>query len=86
MREANRLKEKVKAVLVTAVSGTAMLALVHYGLLPRLGRYVSPAQRSWLRSAFLMHPFGVLLSIVALSAILSLPLLLVSLWIVRRRP
>ena len=85
MRNVDRVNRKVKALLAAAVTGVAMLALVQYVMLPKLARDVNRAQRIWLRDAFMTHTSWLLLAIVALAAILSLPVLLVALWMARRR-
>jgi hypothetical protein len=85
MRDLGQLNRKGKALLAAAVTGAAMLLLVHYAILPKLAQDVTPAQRIWLRDAFMTHTVRFLLTIVALVAILSLPVLLVALWMVRRR-
>ena len=85
MRNVDRVNRKVKALLAAAVTGVAMLALVQYVMLPKLALDVNPAQRIWLRDAFVTHTGWLLLAIVALAAILSLPVLLVALWMARRR-
>ncbi len=79
------MKTIVKALLAAAVTGAAMLLLVQNVLLPKLARDVTPAQRIWLRDAFMTHTGWVLFAIVALAAILSLPVLLVALWMLHRR-
>ena len=75
----------MKALIAAALTGAAMLALVQYVVLPKLARNATPAQRIWLRDAFATHTGWLLLTIVALAAILSLPVLLVALWMARRR-
>jgi len=85
MRDVDRFKGKVKALLAALVTGATMLALVQYVILPEFVRDVTPSQHIWLRNAFLTHPVWVLFAIVALTAIFSLPVLLVALWVVRRR-
>ena len=85
MRNLDRLIWKLKALLAAAVTGAAMLVLVQYVVLPKLARNVTPAQRIWLRDAFMTHTGWFLFANVVLVAILSLPVLLVALWMVRRR-
>ncbi len=85
MRDPGQVKRIVKALLAAAVTGAAMLALVQYALLPKLARDVTPAQRVWLRDAFMTHTGWFLVAILALAAILSLPVLLVALWMLPRR-
>jgi uncharacterized membrane-anchored protein len=86
MRDVDRTHLKLKPLLAAVVAGAAMLALVQYVMLPKLARDLAPAQRIWLRNAFLTHSVWVLFAIVALTAVFSLPVLFLSLWIMRRRP
>ena len=85
MRKVDRLNRKVKALLAAAGTGAAMLVLVQYVMLPWLAGAMTPDQGIWLRDVFVTHTGWFLLAIVALTAIFSLPVLLVALWIVRRR-
>ena len=85
MRDLDRLNRKVKALLAAAVTGVAILVLVRYVMLPGVAREMTPAQRMWLRDAFMSNTVWLLFAIVALAAILSLPVLLVALWMLRRR-
>ena len=82
MRKVDRLNLKVKALLAAAVTGAGMLVLLQYLALPRLEREVSPAQRIWLRYVFMTHTGWFLVAIVALTAIVALPVLFVALWMV----
>jgi hypothetical protein len=85
MRDVDRLNRQLKALLAAAVAGLAILALVQYIILPRIAREVSASQRIWLRNAFISHPAWLLFGIVALVAMISLPVLALALWMLRRR-
>lgn len=68
-----------KAFLLAALTGAVILSLFLYAILPALEHRLTPAQIEWLQLAFLAHPYWVLLSIFVLSALCSLPVLLVAL-------
>lgn len=75
----------MKALIGAALTGAAILTLVKYFLLPNVIVGATPAQREWLRNAFLMHTGWVLAGIVAVAAVFALPILAVTLWMLRRR-
>jgi len=81
----DRLNRKMKALLAGAVTGAAMLALVQYVVLPNFARDLTPSQRTWLRDLFMAHMGWFLFGMIVLAAIFALPVLLVALWMSRRR-
>ena len=86
MDDRPQLGLKVKALLAATVTGLIELGLVRYVVLPRLAQSLSSKQVPWLREAFVMHPVWVLLAFLALAAGLSLPVLIVALWMSRLGP
>ena len=85
MRDLDQLSRIMKALVVAAVSGAAILVLVQYLILRKVKRGLTTAQRLWLRDAFNSHTAWFLFAIVALAAIISLRVLLVALRVLRRR-
>jgi hypothetical protein len=82
----NERQRLLKAIFLAGLTGTGILALVRYLVLPALRRGLTGAQVEWLRESFQMHPNLVLLTILLAAAILGLPVLLVSLWAARLGP
>ena len=76
----------VKALLAATMTGVAELGLLHYVLLPRVAQDLTPNQLQWMRGAFATHTAWFLLAIVALAAVLSLPVLIVALRMARLGP
>lgn len=74
----------IKALATAAVTGTALILLVQYVILPATARAVTPERRVWLLNAFNAHPALFLLGIVALSAIMALPVLFGAIWFLRK--
>ena len=59
--------------------GASEIALMQYVLLPGLGQRLTPEQVQWMRAAFGNHPVWLLPAILAVAAVLTLPVLLVTL-------
>ena len=86
MNDRDQRERLVKALLAGSLIGVAELGLVRYVLLPRLARALTPNQVQWLRGAFVTHTMWFLLAIVALAAVLGLPVLIVALRTTRLDP
>jgi GNAT superfamily N-acetyltransferase len=71
------------AVLAAAATGAAMLGLVQFVLLPALIQGLSNAQVDWLRTAFTKHTGWLMTGVLVVSALLSVPVFLVALWVGR---
>jgi predicted PurR-regulated permease PerM len=85
MRDRDRVRRLVKAILAAALTGAGMLGLVRYVVLPLLAQKITDEEIGWLRQAFATHPVWCLLAIFAIAAALGLPALLVAVWTLRRR-
>ncbi len=86
MNDRDKRERLVKALLAAALTGMVELGLVQYVLLPGLARGLTTNQVQWLRETIAGHTTGFLLAIVALTAVLALPVLLVALRIARLGP
>ena len=71
----------LRAILASAATGCAIYLLVLHLALPELQARLTPAQIEWLRQAFLQHPAVVLGTVVAIAALLGLPVLGVFRWV-----
>jgi hypothetical protein len=63
------------------ITGAAIYGLVTALLLPELSARLSAGHIGWLRHAFAAHPAAVLFALLAISAVLALPVLLVFRWV-----
>jgi hypothetical protein len=86
MNDRDQIDRLVRALLAAALTGAAELGLVRYVLLPRLARGLTPNQVRWLRETFVTHSAWLVLAMVALAAILALPVLIVALRTARLGP
>jgi hypothetical protein len=82
----DRQPRLVRALVLAALAGSAILGLVRWVIFPALARNLTPPQIQWLRTAFQAHPVWFLLAILALAGLLALPVLLVALWGMRAGP
>jgi hypothetical protein len=71
----------VRAMLASVATGGIIYLLVMHVALPALGARQAPAQIEWLRQAFAEHPMMILGTIVALAALLAVPVLGVFRWV-----
>ncbi len=69
-----------RAIVASAVTGGAIYVLAIHVVLPALASRFTPAQIGWFRQAFVHHPLPVLGGIVAVAAVLGLPVLGVFRW------
>jgi hypothetical protein len=86
MNDRDQRDRLVKALLAAALIGVAELGLVRYVLLPRLVQGLTPNQLQWLRGVFVTHTAWFMLAILALAAVLGLPVLIVALRTARLGP
>ncbi len=77
MRTQRRL---LRAVVASAATGGAIYLLVMHVALPALVVRLTPVQIAWLRQAFVQYPVAVLGGIIAVAAVLGLPVLGVFRW------
>ncbi len=66
----------LRAFLASTATVCAIYLMVTYWALPELEARLTPEQVEWLRQAFVRHPVAVLGTLVAIAAILALPVLL----------
>jgi hypothetical protein len=71
----------LRATLASAATGSAIYLIVVHVALPALQTRLTPEHIEWLRQAFVEHPVAVLSAIVALAALLALPVLGVFRWV-----
>jgi hypothetical protein len=83
MYDSARFKRKLRVLLGAGTTGAAVL-LVARAVMPKLAREITPTQRIWLRDTFAAHTGWVLGAMLAATAVLALPVLLVALWMLRR--
>jgi hypothetical protein len=74
---------RLRVLLAAGISGGVTIALLRYVLMPAVERNLTDAQLEWLASTFQSHPYLTMVGIVAVSALLGLPMLLIVLRIVK---
>jgi hypothetical protein len=73
-------RKLLRAVVASAAAGAVIYLLVMQWALPAVQARVTPAQVEWLRDAMKDHLVAVLFAIVAIAALLGLPVLMVFRW------
>lgn len=66
--------------------GLAILGILRYALLPALAARLGSDEGSGWRDALRAHPFLLILGVLGVSAVLSLPVLLIGLWGIQAGP
>jgi sugar phosphate permease len=86
MDDGDQRQRLLKAVLLAGLVGAAIISLMRWVVFPALVRGLTHAQVAWLRQALDTHTVWVLLAILAIGALLGVPVLLVALWAARLGP
>ena len=73
-------RKLLRAIVASAAAGAVIYLLVMQWALPAVQRQVTHAQVEWLRDAMKDHLVAVLFAIVAIAAMLGLPVLMVFRW------
>jgi len=71
----------LRATAASAAAGAGIYLLVMQWALPAVQTGLTPAQIEWIRQAFMHHPAVVLVAIMAIAAVLGLPVLMVFRWV-----
>jgi sterol desaturase/sphingolipid hydroxylase (fatty acid hydroxylase superfamily) len=73
-------RKLVRAIVASAAAGAVIYLLVMQWALPAVQTGITHAQVEWLRDAMKDHLVAVLFAIVAITALLGLPVLMVFRW------
>ncbi len=71
------------AALAAVATGALVLGLVHFLLLPALVMRLTEQQLAWLQAALTRHTAWVMAGMFGVALVLSVPVLLVALWVGR---
>ncbi len=77
MPESEPQRRAIRALLASAGAGAIIYVVIIRVALPAALARMTPDQLAWLREAFRVHPWGILLGILLGCAIAALPVLLV---------
>jgi hypothetical protein len=71
----------LRATAASATAGAVVYLIVMQWALPAVQTRLTPSQIEWLRDAMMHHHVAVLLTIVAITGMLGLPVLMVFRWV-----